>query len=311
MKVRKTNKILIVDNELENIHILMELLKPDYKLVAAKNGEKALEMARSKNPPDLILLDIMMPGMDGYQVCEALKSSEVTKNIPVIFVTAISEVMDETKGFSLGAADYITKPFHPPVVLARVKTHMELKTKSDRLEQLASLDGLTNLYNRRRFDEMLNLEWKRSQRSQAPLSLIMVDIDYFKLFNDTYGHTDGDQCLKDVAYALQNCLKRPADIIARYGGEEFVALLPETDEEGAEILAYKMRDAVETLKIPHMNSKVSEFVTISLGVATTFPHMGIDPLKALLNSADTALYKSKKNGRNKVISHKLSKLKAA
>jgi diguanylate cyclase (GGDEF)-like protein len=311
MNVKKTKKILIVDDESANIDILMELLKSDYKLVAARNGQDALNMIKSKNPPDLILLDIVMPGLDGYQVCEALKSSEVTKNIPVIFVTAVSEVMDEAKGFRLGAADYITKPFHPPIVLARVKTHMELKAKSDRLEQLASIDGLTNLYNRRRFDEMLNLEWRRALRSQAPLSLTMIDIDFFKLFNDTYGHANGDQCLKDVAYALHNCLARPADIIARYGGEEFVALLPETAGESAEIIAHKMRDAVERLKILHMGSEVSQFVTISAGVATAFTHPGIDSPEDLLKAADAALYKSKKTGRNKVISHNLSALKAA
>jgi diguanylate cyclase (GGDEF)-like protein len=219
--------------------------------------------------------------------------------------------MDEAKGFRLGAADYITKPFHPPIVLARVKTHMELKAKSDRLEQLASIDGLTNLYNRRRFDEMLNLEWRRALRSQAPLSLTMIDIDFFKLFNDTYGHANGDQCLKDVAYALHNCLARPADIIARYGGEEFVALLPETAGESAEIIAHKMRDAVERLKILHMGSEVSQFVTISAGVATAFTHPGIDSPEDLLKAADAALYKSKKTGRNKVISHNLSALKVA
>jgi diguanylate cyclase (GGDEF)-like protein len=311
MNVKKTKKILIVDDESANIDILMELLKSDYKLVAARNGQDALNMIKSKNPPDLILLDIVMPGLDGYQVCEALKSSEVTKNIPVIFVTAVSEVMDEAKGFRLGAADYITKPFHPPIVLARVKTHMELKAKSDRLEQLASIDGLTNLYNRRRFDEMLNLEWRRALRSQAPLSLTMIDIDFFKLFNDTYGHANGDQCLKDVAYALHNCLARPADIIARYGGEEFVALLPETAGESAEIIAHKMRDAVERLKILHMGSEVSQFVTISAGVATAFTHPGIDSPEDLLKAADAALYKSKKTGRNKVISHNLSALKVA
>jgi diguanylate cyclase (GGDEF)-like protein len=300
VKTGKRKKILIVDDEPVNIDILMDLLKSDYKLVAALNGEKALNVATSKNPPDLILMDIMMPGMNGYQVCKTLKASEATKNIPVLFVTAVSEIMDEAKAFRFGAVDYITKPFHPPVVLARINTHLELKAKSDMLEQLASIDGLTNIYNRRRFDEMLNLEWKRSLRSQAPLSLIMIDIDYFKVFNDTYGHATGDQCLKHVACTLLECLKRPADIIARYGGEEFAALLPETERQSAEIVANRMRIKVETLKIPHVNSEVSKFVTISVGGATAFKDSGVASAEALLNAADIALYKSKNNGRNQV-----------
>jgi diguanylate cyclase (GGDEF)-like protein len=307
MKSRKTKKILIVDDESANIDILMHHLKSKYKLVVALNGEKALEIAKSKSPPDLILLDIVMPGMSGYQVCKALKASEVTKNIPVLFVTAVSEVMDETKAFRLGAVDYITKPFHPPVILARVATHLELKAKSDKLEQLASIDGLTNVYNRRRFDEALKHEWKRSLRSQAPLSLIMIDIDFFKLFNDTYGHAIGDQCLKDVACVLRNCLKRPSDIIARYGGEEFAALLPETDREGVELAAKNMRNDVETLTFPDKDSNV----TISLGVATAFGDSRIDSPEALLEAADKALYVSKKNGRNMVTLFKHLEAKAA
>jgi len=304
-KSRKTRKILIVDDEPSNLDILMALLKDDYKVVAALNGEKALEVAAANSPPDLILLDILMPGMDGYEVCRQLKENEITKNLPVIFVTAVSEVMDETRGFRLGAVDYITKPFHPPVVKARVKAHMELKIKSDMLEQLASIDGLTNLYNRRRLDELLNGEWNRCQRSKAPLSLIMIDIDYFKLFNDTYGHAMGDQCLRDVAWTLKDCLRRPGDIIARYGGEEFAVLLPNTDMDGAESMADKLRNEVESLKIPHSSSDVSENVTISLGVATAFTDFRLDSSADLLKTADSALYQSKKNGRNQVTSQKV------
>ncbi len=304
-KNRKTRKILIVDDEPSNLDILMDLLKEDYKVVAALNGEKALAMAESGSPPDLILLDILMPKMDGYEVCRHLKENDATKNLPVIFVTAVSEVMDETRGFKLGAVDYITKPFHPPVVKARVKAHMELKIKSDMLEQLASIDGLTNLYNRRRLDELLKGEWNRCKRSQEPLSLVMIDIDYFKLFNDTYGHAMGDQCLRDVAWTLKDCLRRPGDIIARYGGEEFAVLLPNTDAEGAEAMATKLRKEVEMLKIPHSSSDVSGVVTISLGVATVFSAFDVDSSEELLKAADSALYQSKKNGRNQVASKNL------
>jgi len=304
-KSRKTRKILIVDDEPSNLDILMALLRDDYKVVAALNGEKALEIAKSSSPPDLILLDILMPELDGYDVCRQLKDNESTKNLPVIFVTAVSEVMDETRGFTLGAVDYITKPFHPPVVKARVKAHMELKIKSDMLEQLASIDGLTNLYNRRRLDELLDHEWNRCQRSKQPLSLVMIDIDYFKPFNDTYGHAMGDQCLKDVAWTLKDCLKRPGDIVARYGGEEFAVLLPYTDSEGADAMAERLREEVEALKIPHDSSEISRYVTISLGVATTFTSSTLVSSAELLKAADNALYQSKKNGRNRVTSQKL------
>lgn len=305
-KNRKTRKILIVDDEPSNLDILMDLLKSEYKVVAALNGEKALEICRSSLPPDLILLDILMPDMDGYEVCEKLKANDTTKNLPVIFVTAVSEVMDETRGFRVGAVDYITKPYHPPVVKARIKAHMELKIKSDMLEQLAAIDGLTNLYNRRRLDEILGSEWNRCQRSNAPLSLIMIDIDYFKLFNDTYGHAMGDQCLKDVAWTLKDSLKRPTDIIARYGGEEFAVLLPNTDRAGAEMVANKMRDEVESLKIPHSSSEVCGFVTISLGVATVRADFNIGTSVDLVKAADRALYQSKNSGRNRVSSQNLA-----
>ncbi len=299
-KNRKTRKILIVDDEPANLDILMSLLRDDYKVVAALNGEKALEMASSDSPPDLVLLDILMPGMDGYEVCRQLKENDATKNLPVIFVTAVSEVMDETRGFKLGAVDYITKPFHPPVIKARVKAHIELKIKSDMLEKLASIDGLTNLYNRRRLDELLSSEWNRCLRSKTPLSLIMIDIDFFKLFNDTYGHAMGDQCLRDVAWTLKDCLRRPGDIIARYGGEEFAVLLSGSDAKGAKSMADKLREEVQSLKIPHASSEVSEYVTISLGVATAFAAEDIDSPAELLTAADSALYHSKKNGRNLV-----------
>lgn len=300
MKRRKSRKILIVDDEPTNIDILLNVLKDEYKVVAATNGKKALEITKSKDPPDLILLDILMPDMDGYEVCRALKDDDSTKNLPVIFVTAVSEVMDETRGFKLGAVDYITKPFHPPVVKARVKAHMELKIKSDLLEQLASIDGLTNIFNRRRFDEILHLEWNRAARSKTPLSLIMIDIDNFKLFNDTYGHAMGDQCLKDVAWTLRDCIRRPSDIIARYGGEEFAALLPATDQEGVKKIADNMRYEVEALGIPHSDSDVSDLVTISLGAATVFADTEINLSERLLKAADEALYQSKKKGRNRV-----------
>ena len=297
---QKERKILIIDDERSNIAFLMNLLKGDYKVVAALDGHKGLAMAAATGAqrPDLILLDVLMPGMDGYEVCERLKSDERTRHIPVIFVTAATDVADETRGFELGAVDYIAKPFHPPVVKARVRTHVELKVKSDLLDQLASVDGLMNIYNRRRFDEVLELEWGRAERSGTSLSLIMIDIDHFKRFNDRYGHAEGDLCLKEVAAALKGCVKRPTDLLARYGGEELVVLLPDTDAQGAGMLAETMREAVEALGIRHEDSSVGDEVTISVGVGCINWPWPVGTPMALVELADEMLYQSKGAGRN-------------
>ncbi len=295
----KKQRILVVDDSAENIDILVSLFKDDYMVAAARDGEKALKMA-TKTPPDLILLDIIMPHMDGYEVCRKLKESEATRNIPVIFITALSEALDEVKAFSIGAVDFISKPFQPIVVKARVNTHMNLKMKSDMLETLAAIDGLTHIYNRRKFDETLDLEWRRTARARTPLSLIMLDIDHFKLFNDNYGHARGDDCLKRVADALKNALQRPGDFIGRYGGEEFAVILADSDPEGARHMAEKLRQAVADLKIPHEYSDTASCVTISLGVATLRAPSADVSLEKFIDAADDMLFQSKKNGRNQV-----------
>ncbi len=300
---RKEQKILIIDDERSSITYLMSLLKQDYKVVAAVDGLKGLEMAAGvggASAPDLILLDVMMPGMDGYQVCERLKSDDRTRNIPVIFVTAACDANDETRGFDLGAVDYIGKPFHPSVVKARVRTQIDLKIKSDMLEQFASVDSLLNIYNRRRFDEVIALEWSRAQRTNCPLSLIMIDIDHFKKYNDHFGHADGDECLRKVATTLKNCLKRPTDFIARYGGEEIVVVLPETPGDGALMIAELMCREIAVEQIPHPASPTAPHVTISVGVSTALSGGSIGAAQALLESADAQLYVSKKAGRNRV-----------
>ncbi|MBS4098307.1 MAG: diguanylate cyclase [Sulfuricella sp.] len=299
----KEKKILIIDDERSSITYLMSLLKHDYKVIAATEGLKGLEMAAGVaggSPPDLILLDILMQGMNGYQVCERLKSDDRTRDIPVIFVTAASDVNDETRGFELGAVDYIVKPFHPAVVKARVRTQLELKLKSDMLEQFASIDALLNIYNRRRFDEMLKIEWARAQRTGSPLSLIMIDIDHFKLYNDHFGHAGGDECLKQVATILKNCLKRPTDFIARYGGEEIVVILPETSSDGAVMIAELMCREISGERIAHPASPTAAHVTISVGTATALSGGPIESAQSLLEAADAQLYTSKNTGRNRV-----------
>lgn len=294
--------ILIVDDIPTNIKVLGESLKADYQVRIATNGFKAIEIAMSKNPPDLILLDIMMPGMSGYEVCEKLKDTKQTQNIPIIFITAMDDEKDETKGLQLGAVDYITKPFSLPIVKARVKTHLELKRKRDMLENLSTVDALTGIANRRRFDEHYNSEWKRSVRDSTQLSVIMIDIDFFKLYNDNYGHGEGDTCLQKVSQCLSEIINRPADLLARYGGEEFICILPETDIMGALKIGEEMRSKIEALKIVHEHSLVNQYITISLGVSSVLP---VEKMEAqlLVKDADVYLYKAKEEGRNRSCYH--------
>jgi diguanylate cyclase (GGDEF)-like protein len=298
MNVESRQKILIVDDAPDNIQIINAILEEDYEIFFATSGKQAIEIAFSENP-DLILLDIMMPDMDGYEVCRKLKSYKQFHHIPIIFLTAMNDTENEAKGLKLGAIDYITKPFNPAIVEVRIKNHLELKRQRDILQNLSSRDGLTGIANRRRFDEFLDQEWQRAKRKKTPLSLIMMDVDHFKQYNDNSGHLAGDDCLKQIASTLDNQLKRPTDLVARYGGEEFVSILPDTDNEGALHIAKRFRESIAELKIPHSNSSAADHVTISLGVATITP----SPLfskEDLIKVADKSLYEAKAAGRNQV-----------
>lgn len=293
------SQLLIVDDHPENILLLMETVDEDCAVLVAKNGEKALEQA-FRHQPDLILLDVMMPGMDGFEVCSILKADERTKQIPIIFITAMRDADAEEKGLKLGAIDFIRKPINPGVTRVRIRNHLNLQRKTELLEALSLLDGLTEIHNRRWLDEALTGEWMRARRSGSPLSLAILDIDHFKDYNDTYGHAQGDQCLIRVARLLRAGLKRHSDRVARYGGEEFVILAPDTPEDAAFHLVETLVKAVAGLGIPHETSTVAACVTISAGVATTVPNeheCGID----LLKRADAALYQAKSAGRNRVL----------
>ncbi|MEI6207630.1 MAG: diguanylate cyclase [Desulfuromonadales bacterium] len=289
--------IMIVDDMPINLQILIEVLGDEYEIVFATNGRDALAMAES-NLPDLILLDIQMPDMSGYQVCQALRAMPRLEGVPVIFLTAMSQQEDEVAGLKLGAVDYIIKPFNPDIVRLRVQNHLELKRYRDDRVRLALLDGLTGIPNRRAFDEQLGREWFRSLRTQAVLSLIMIDVDLFKPYNDTYGHLGGDDCLKQVAASLLTSL-RASDFAARYGGEEFVCILHEANQAGALITAERICSKVESLHIPHCTSAVSSYVTVSLGMATFIPTEDHTP-DFLIKMADQMLYKAKEKGRNRV-----------
>lgn len=289
--------LLLVDDLPANLDVLLAHLQGEQvRLLAATSGKDALRLAR-QDPPDLILLDVMMPGMDGYEVLRQLKGHPATREIPVIFVTAMSDSVDEAKGLAMGAVDYIAKPFVVPVLKARVKNHLELKRKSDLLAHLAQIDGLTGLSNRRHLDIRMDQEWDRCQRHGRPLSLVMIDVDHFKQFNDHYGHGCGDDCLRHVARALSACCRRSGDLLARYGGEEFVALLPESTAEQAARAAGELRKAVQSLGIAHHYSNVADMVTASFGVATLVPSK-LTTIAQLMEAADKALYLAKYAGRN-------------
>lgn len=296
---KKPATVLVVDDAPSNLVILTESLRSEFDVRIATSGAEALRLVEEA-PPDLILLDILMPDMDGYEVCRRLKANAAASNIPIIFLTAKGDVADETMGLSIGAVDYIIKPVSVPIVLARVRTHVELKRRGDLLETLSMRDGLTGIANRRRFDDCLGRAWRQALRSATPLSLIIADIDHFKAYNDTYGHLAGDECLRAVATTLAGALKRPGDLAARFGGEEFAMVLEDTSLNGAAHLAETMRQSVASLGMEHRDSSVASMVTITLGVATAVPRPGQGP-EALLRLADYKLYEAKLAGRNRIL----------
>ncbi len=291
-------RLLIVDDQPINIQVLYQAFQADHEVFMATSGEQALDFCR-RDPPDLILLDVMMPEMDGLEVCRRLKTDAATADIPIIFVTAQDDPADETRALEAGGVDFIVKPVNRAVVRARVRTHLTLKAQTDLLRNLAFIDGLTGVANRRRFDENLQTEWRYCRRGATPLTLIMIDIDHFKRYNDQYGHQAGDACLVTVAAAIKQCLGRSHDLVARYGGEEFVCLLPDCGPAGAARKAEVMRQAVLALNIPHATSSVATTITISLGVATCACN-GNGGANQLLAAADAALYAAKTGGRNRV-----------
>jgi diguanylate cyclase (GGDEF)-like protein len=299
LRLMARQKILIADDSQTVIDMLCAVLGEDYEVMVAPGGVAAIEMAVDRQP-DLILLDVVMPGIDGFEVCRRLRAEERTQRIPIVFITGLNALEDERRGLELGAIDFIAKPIQAAIVRLRVRNHLELKRYRDFLEDLSLVDGLTGIGNRRRFDEFLVREWRRSRRARTPLALVLLDVDYFKAFNDHYGHAAGDDCLREVAATLAMLVRRPGDLCARYGGEEFAAILPHTDLAGARTLADRIREAVLALEIPHEGSAVSPHVTVSIGIAASDPAATEEP-EDLLREADRRLYEAKAAGRNRVV----------
>ena len=293
----KKPTILVVDDMTTTLLLLHDLLKDTYEVKIAKSGTKALEILESPNDIDLILLDIVMPDIIGYDVCKRIKNNETIKNIPIIFITGRTSQEDEEYGLNLGAIDYITKPFNKAIVKLRIKNYLNLKIKNDMLEKLSMYDGLTNIRNRRFFDETFEKTFSEIKRDKKSLAVLMIDIDFFKPYNDNYGHGQGDETLRKVAKALEKTIKRASDFVARYGGEEFVILLKDINKDGVEAVANNLLNAIRELKITHEFSKIENYVTVSIGVSYYNSSSDITKLELLLK-ADETLYNVKNSGRN-------------
>jgi len=296
----KQSHILIIDDSPVNIRLLGNMLHEEHQITIAKNHSDALACAFEKKP-DLILLDIESPDIDGYKICALLKADPRTREIPIIIITAMSDGLYESACLELGAIDFIKKPFNPKLVKLRIQNHIELKMLRDYYKDMSCIDDLTGLPNRRQFNEFIAHEWERSHRTNSPLSIIMIDIDYFKPFNDNYGHAAGDKCLKLVAEALASGHTRATDLCARYGGEEFICVLPETDSNGAAIIGQKLCSHIATLQISHDYSEIANHITISLGVAAVSDKKEFSSPEELVEAADRNLYLAKSQGRNQIV----------
>jgi len=303
--------ILIVDDDLFMRKILVRHLeRENYHVIEAANGMEALKMYE-ESQPDIILLDAMMPILDGFECCSRLQQLPNGDHTPVLIITALEDRESVDRAYEVGAFDYVTKPIHWAVLRQRVRRLLDQADLRDQLEaanqqlavavkelqRLVSIDGLTQVANRRHLDTYLEQECNRSKREQIPISLVLCDIDFFKNYNDNYGHQEGDHCLQEVAQSIGKATNRPADLVARYGGEEFAIVLPNTDREGGMNVATRAIEIIQSLRLPHNHSKVANHVTISCGVATILPPQHFQAID-LLKAADRALYVAKAEGRN-------------
>ena len=292
------NSILVVDDEASNHVFLTSLLSPMYTVYAATNGQSAVKIAKDVLP-DLILLDIIMPEIDGYKVLADLSSFEETREIPVIIISGLSSVEDEKKGLALNAVDYISKPFDAEIVKLRIRNQIKIVNQMREIVRLSTTDQLTGIPNRRGFDNQIEREWARMIREKFPMSVLMLDVDKFKNYNDTYGHQHGDIVLQMVAKTMTQTYLRTTDYGARWGGEEFITILPNTNTEGAMDVAERIRTNIENLSIPLPDGE-STRVTVSIGVNTHMPNSG-DSIEEFIECSDNALYSAKQSGRNRVV----------
>lgn len=289
--------VLIIDDDLNTIKLIAESLKQDFDIQFATSGDLGLKIA-SKSQPDLILLDVKLPDIQGYEVIKRLKQNPSTQDIPVMFESSLASIKEQELGFTLGAVDYITKPIEIPLLRVRIKAHAKLRQQARALEKLVATDSLTGLANRRKFDASLENEFCRSKRDGSSLCLLMIDVDYFKHYNDNYGHGKGDECLIRLSQLLLDRVHRPADLVARVGGEEFAILMPNTEIEGAINIAETIKANLRHANIEHKHSECADHVTVSIGIAQQTNDLEVFTNKDLYNDADRALYSAKEQGRN-------------
>jgi diguanylate cyclase (GGDEF)-like protein len=324
-------KILIIDDSIEKSKIIQRILKRNlpHEVEYALSAEEGLELLGFYSPNStshytIILMDVIMPGMDGIEATRLLKSSPKFEDIPILMITGANDEETIDSAFKAGAMDYIsTTPIRELELLARVNSAIRLYNEMDRrkkrelelieathtlnktnklLEKISTHDPLTNLYNRRYFDSYLEVEWKNIQLNKQTLSLLMVDIDFFKPYNDEYGHQAGDSALRQVSETLAHAATRGRDVVARYGGEEFAFILPNTDIRGATFIAMNICEMIQELRIPHIHSPHSSILTVSVGVANvTYPDSEKLTQTDLISMADKALYEAKSQGRNRAV----------
>lgn len=292
-------KVLIVDDVALNREFVAAELEPLYLLLQACDAEQAWQLACAELP-DLILLDVRLPSMNGFELCQKLKQEPQTKHIAIIFLTALHSTADEEIGLNMGAVDFIRKPFTPTILRARVRNHLLLQQQRKQLTQWSWLDGLTGVANRRRFDQDLARQWQQAQLAGRPIGLLLLDIDYFKAFNDHYGHQLGDAALRQVAMALQEAVQPLRHLLARYGGEEFVCLAVDCTKAELKALAEHLCTVIRGLAISHLGSPLCEYLTISIGGASLQPEQGCAP-ESLLALADQRLYQAKRLGRDRSV----------
>lgn len=291
-------KILIVDDSITQAAKLKSILEDEYEITIAQTAIEGLSCA-SAGRFSLILLDVVMPEMDGFMLLKKLQEEIITQSVPVILITSLSDIENEQHGFMLGAVDYITKPFHPVIVKARVNTHVKLYRYRKQVEEQSMTDQLTGIANRRQYDLYSIAKWQEAARLQVPFSIFMFDIDHFKAYNDTYGHPAGDKVIAAVAKTISGNMRRTMDFVARYGGEEFVAITLGGNPQSIFGHMKKIRKNIEKLQIPHKGN-VSKWVTVSIGGVTVTPKI-CDDFGTYLKIADTMLYDAKHLGRNQVV----------
>ena len=294
------NCILLIDDDPLILGALNSILSPKYFVKSARSGKTGLLMAQ-KYEIDIIILDLIMKGMSGYEVLADLKKDVTTRDIPVIIITGSDSHGDEIKALQEGAVDYIRKPIIPDIVNLRVGIHLKLIDQMRTIERFSLTDGLTGVNNRRCFDQQMEIEWARAARNGSWLSLLMMDIDYFKKFNDSYGHLNGDIALKTVANVLRNTVQRGSDYVFRWGGEEFAIILQDTPSDGAAIVAEKIRAQIESTPVICNGEEI--YITASIGASAIIPQPSTYPkaMEGFCEEVDKSLYKAKELGRNRVV----------